>query len=407
MTLAADIGRATFAGIEARDVSARVTIDGAGLQIDRLAVADYGGGSFAASGRIDTSGRVTAWPAEYRYRHQADGGGRHDRREASLRNLLAPSAVLLIVLDMRSCTPRRILPATTKHPLRNWWSWAISPMRASTCIRAISGDWPKRTVADIRFDGRLSAAEGAPLISLLRLEQFVAAGKGPGQLKLQVSGPVDGDMALGIQVAAAGLSAKANGKARFSAEKGPQAEGNLQVQEADIRPLRPAAVAGSADPLPLTMTSRIAITSGAITLDGIDAKFGGSGIRGRVAVDNASPRRINGTIEADAAEVPAFIAWAVGLPAQATRAGAAWNWSGEPFGAGLFGKLSGQVALKLKQVKLLPQLTASDINATLRFGKDDILFADAAGHLAGGPLSGRDFVPPRRRRLDCERAGFP
>ena len=68
--------------------------------------------------------------------------------------------------------------------------------------------------------------------------------------------------------------------------------------------------------------------------------------------------------------------------------GAAWNWSGEPFGAGLFGKFSGQVALKLKQAKLLPQLTASDINATLRLGKDDIVFADAAGHLAGGPLSG-------------------
>ena len=81
MTLAADIGRATFAGIDARDVSARVKIDGAGLQIDRLAVADYGGGSFAASGRIDTSGASPRGLLEYRYRHQADSGGRHDRRE--------------------------------------------------------------------------------------------------------------------------------------------------------------------------------------------------------------------------------------------------------------------------------------------------------------------------------------
>jgi large subunit ribosomal protein L24 len=77
------------------------------------------------------------------------------------------------------------------------------------------------------------------------------------------------------------------------------------------------------------------------------------------------------------------------LPVQPTRAGAAWNWSSEPFGAGMFGKFAGQVALKLKQVKLLPQLTASDINATLYLGKDDIELTDAAGHLAGGQLSGR------------------
>ena len=76
------------------------------------------------------------------------------------------------------------------------------------------------------------------------------------------------------------------------------------------------------------------------------------------------------------------------MPAQSTRTGAAWNWSGEPFGSGLFGEFAGQVSLKLKQAKLLPQLTASDINATLRFGKDDIVVADAAGHLAGGPMSG-------------------
>ena len=55
----------------------------------------------------------------------------------------------------------------------------------------------------------------------------------------------------------------------------------------------------------------------------------------------------------------------------------------------MFGKFSGQVALRLKQAKLLPQLTASDIHATLRLGKDDIVLADAAGHLAGGQLSGQ------------------
>ena len=58
MTIAADIGRATFAGFDARDASARVKVNGDGLQIDRLAVADLGGGGFSASGRIDTGGHA-------------------------------------------------------------------------------------------------------------------------------------------------------------------------------------------------------------------------------------------------------------------------------------------------------------------------------------------------------------
>ena len=285
----------------------------------------------------------------------------------------------------------------TKRPLRNWWSRGDLADAHIDVHSRVSGDWPKRTVADIRFDGSLAAAEGAPLISLLSLEQFVAAGKGPGQLKLQVSGRVDGDMALGIQVSAAGLSAQANGNARLSAEKGPQARRNLAG--AGGRCSAPAASGwlGSTDPLPLTMTSRIAITGSAITLgwyrrpNSADPAFADD-------LQSTMHRRAGSTERSKPMrpKVPAFIAWAVGLPAQATRAGAAWNWSGEPFGAGLFGKFSGQVALKLKQAKLLPQLTASDINATLRLGKDDIVLADAAGHLAGGPIVRRDFVPPRR-----------
>ena len=55
MTIAADIGRATIAGIVARNASARLKVDADGLQIDRLSVADLGGAAFSASGRIVTA----------------------------------------------------------------------------------------------------------------------------------------------------------------------------------------------------------------------------------------------------------------------------------------------------------------------------------------------------------------
>ncbi len=55
MTIAADIGRATVGGFVARNASARLKVDGDGLQIDQLSVADLGGAAFSASGRIDTA----------------------------------------------------------------------------------------------------------------------------------------------------------------------------------------------------------------------------------------------------------------------------------------------------------------------------------------------------------------
>ena len=386
VVFAADVGRAAFAGIEARDVSARVKMDGAGLQIDRLAVADYGGGSFAASGRVDTSG------ASPRGLLSVDV----DTRQTSAVGKILETYIPELAGPIRNVVDRvgrAKLHATADISGDDKTSVAELVVNGDLDDAHIdvhsrfAGDWPKRNLADIQFDGTLEAAESAPLVSLLGLERFVAVEKGPGQLKVHASGPAAGDINLGIQMSAAGLSAKANGKARLSPEKGPKIEGTLQVQEADVRPLRPTA--RTADSLPLTLTSRVVATGGAITLDDINAKLGESGIRGHLAIENASLRRIDGTIDADVANAPAFVAWAVGLPAQATSKDAAWSWSGEPFGAGLFGKYAGQVALKLKRVKLLPQLTASDINATLRLGSNDIVLADAAGHLADGQLSGQ------------------
>ena len=54
MVLALDIGRATIAGYSARAAHARLRLDGGGLQVDRVSVADLGGAAFAAHGRIET-----------------------------------------------------------------------------------------------------------------------------------------------------------------------------------------------------------------------------------------------------------------------------------------------------------------------------------------------------------------
>jgi large subunit ribosomal protein L24 len=155
---------------------------------------------------------------------------------------------------------------------------------------------------------------------------------------------------------------------------------------ADLRPIMTGAAAGSA--LPLQMTSRVTITGGTMAFEDIDARLAGAGIHGRIAVDDASPRRIDGSIQSDAADVPGLLARAIGLQPQAAAPGAAWGWSGEPFGNGLLGKFAGKIALKFERARVLAQFTARDLNATLRFGKDELALEDVAGNLAGGRLSG-------------------
>ena len=389
MTLAAEIGVATIGGFQARDARVRATVDGSGLHLDRLSVADFGGGSFAASGRIETGKRAPRGTLSVEL---------EARKTAAITAMIEKFAPKSVgpVNSLLDRVGHARLHATLDIAGEDKTSATVAQlalagdldeMRVDARAR-MSGDWTKPSASVIRVNGTIDASVGAPLIELLSFDRIVAVGKGPGQLKVQVAGPMDGDMALDIRLSADGLLAQASGHGRPFEDQGAKIAATLQVLDADLRPLRPAAGVGSTGSLPLRLTSRVAIAGGAITLDDIDAKLGGSGIRGHLAIDNASPRRIDGMLEADLADGPALIARGVGLPPQATGIGTEKNWSSEPFGAGVFGKFSGTIALKLKRADLLPQTTVRDLNATLRLSKDVIALENAAGDFAGGRLSG-------------------
>jgi uncharacterized protein involved in outer membrane biogenesis len=390
MTLAADIARATVARIEARDVHARVKVDRDGLQIDRLSVADFGGGSFVGSGHVTMSKDAlrgtlavdleTAKPAtlaamieKFAPKAASPVNGLLDR---------VGRAKLHASLDLAGDDKTQATVAQLAL------AGELDELHIDTHLR-VSGDWQKLSTADFRIDGTIDAPAGVPLIKLLSLDRVLVVGKGPGQLKVRAAGPIGGETTLDVRLSAGGLLAQASGRGRYSEDQGAKLAANLQIMDADLRPLRPPAGAENAGALPLKLTSRVAIAGGTMTFDEIDAKIGGSAIRGHLAVDNASPRRIDGVLEADSVDGPALIASSIGLPAQAAGTSTEKNWSGEPFGPGVFGKFSGKIGLRLKQADLLPQLTAREINSTLRLGKNEIALDDVTGALAGGRLSGQ------------------
>jgi large subunit ribosomal protein L24 len=332
MAIKADIGRASFGGIDARNSSVQVKVDDGGLQIDRLSAADLDGNSLSARGRIDT--------------------GSH-----------GPHGSLALDLDLKRVAPvaamaARLLPASAAATLdrigqaklhatldvsdeqdagvRVALTGKVDNAQLDANAR-LRGDWAKRSVADVRLDGTLDAPDGASLFRLMGLERIASAGKGPTRLTLQLAG-ADADRLGGtLNLSAAGLA----------------------------------------------FNSRVAYAGSAIRFDNIDAKLGTSSIRGHAAVGTASPRKVDGALDVDTLNAEDLTAFLVGTPAYAA------GWSSAAFAGGVIGDLTGDLALNAQRAALTPNLALRNLRTSLNFGKDAVSLNGMTGELAGGRFEGQ------------------
>jgi large subunit ribosomal protein L24 len=386
MTIAADIARATVAGLTARDISARVTVDGHGVAIDRLSVGDFGGARFSASGRIDATGHAP------RGALTVDFESGQTAVVATLVDTFAPSAAkpaadLIARLQHAKLHATLDIADDSKAGVSIAKAGITGALDATTVeLKAqMSGDWDRPEAADLRVDGTFAAPDGATLIALLGLDRYVAAGEGAGELKLLVAGKRDKDQQIDLRLHTGALSALSVGHGRISLDQGLRMTSLLQVAKADLRPLRPAGAADDGAPLPLTVTTRVAIAGRAVSFDDVNARLGGTTLRASLAVDG---QKLSGALEADTVDAAPLIAAAIGMPAAGKTNGAAWAWSSEPFAGGVFGERSGEVTLKVRLVGLLPRLTAREFRAALRLKPNGFAVDDISGAVAGGRLTG-------------------
>lgn len=382
MTIAADIGHATIAGFDARELSARLKVDTDGLQIDKLSVADLGGAAFSASGRIDTASS----PPQ---------GSVHVDLDAPD---MAPVMALLA----------RFAPETTQVLQRGASAMAPAKLHAMLTMEGASptaqakfavvgslgkahlvfngetnADLMTFKAGDIHLAGKLTADDGKALVTMLGLDRVVAVAAGPGALTLDANGPLRGDWHVDGKLSAGGLAADASGIARPFGDH-PSAVLRAAIMRADAAPLRGAA--GGA--LPVAFSGSVAFAGQDVLLSDIDAVVAGANLRGKLRLTLATPHRLQGDIEADHVDGAGLLAAAIGMPPPAAGKSAVWSWSSEPFGAGVFGDYAGKVTIKARRFDLLPQLTAREFNATLNLGKDEFSFDDMTGDVAGGRLSG-------------------
>jgi large subunit ribosomal protein L24 len=382
MTIAADIGHATIAGFDARSISAQVKVDGGGLQIDRLSVADLGGAAFSASGRIATvpspQGNITV-----------NLDARDMAPVMTLLARVAPKSAELLGRGAPAMAPAKLRAILTVDG-------AAPATRAKLSIDgslgkvgvAINGETTTDLVSlgagNVKLSGKLTADDGKQLLAVLGLDRFAAVDTGAGVLTVDASGPLRGDMQIGAKLEAGGLSANAAGTADIVAGK-PSAKLRAEIARANLAPFRSSGGQGS---LPVTFSGRIALSGEDLALSDVTATVAGAALRGNLAVTLAAPHGLRGDIDADRIEGASVLAFATGAPAADAKA-MGWNWSGEPFAAGLFGDYSGRIKLKARSVDVLPWITAREFSATVNFGNREISADDVTGAVAGGRLTGK------------------
>ena len=385
MTIAADLGRATIAGITARDASARLKVDAGGLQIDRLAVADLGGAAFSASGRIVTAAL------------SPQGNMRVDLDAPDMTPVMALLARFAPDVAQALGRGAPMMAPTKLHAQLTIDGKAAAPLAKLEIDGSLgkvrialngqaSGDPIALNFGDIKLDGKFEAGDGKALVALLGLDHVVAVDKNPGTLTFEAHGPAHGELRLDGRLAAGGLDANVNGTARLFAAK-LSAALRATIVRADLSPLRGPGAGHAA--LPVAFASRITISGNDMSLADINATVGGANLRGKLSATLQRPTRVQGEIEADNVDGAGLIAAAIGMPPSAGSRNAAWAWSSEPFADVAFGEFTGEVALKARRLELSPQLAAREFRASLRLNKQEFVLDDLTGVIAGGRLAGR------------------
>ena len=382
VTLLVDVGKATVAGVDARQVNARVKFDAGVLHIDRLSVGDLGGTA------LDISGRIDELSSQPRGRLTLDLDAKTLAGLTGIVGKLAPQAA-----ETFRHLAERLAPAKVHGVLTVDRSAAgsMAKLDLNGDVGALrlalngdaTGDLAHPGAAVVRVASRLEADDGGALVRLLNLDPVLAVDQLPGEMTMFAAGSLDGNIRVKGLAAAGGFSVAVEGMLHPSGDEAPTGHLQVKAAAADLRPLHRAMTGQSGSAVPLTASSSVAVAGRTLSFADLDVAVGKASLHGRLAVKLSSPVGIDGDIAANDADAAAIAAMILGMPI----AGAA-AWSSEPIGAGAFGALNGAVTFKLDRAALTPAWVARDLKGVVRFQPAEIALSDIDGGLAGGRLTG-------------------
>ena len=380
IALALDVGRASYAGIEAIKTQAALTYDRSGLKIERLSIADIGGASLDANGHFDNAG--DAW------------------RGSVTLSLAAPR------LDGITTLAERFLPQAS-DALRRYGS-RIAPLKvnAKLDVEPRSGNAAGRQTAaklkldgtiagiDVNLDGsgageisdpagaemhiggRLDAPDGRALASLIGLDTFANADSRRARITFVADGAAKRSFRVDGKFAGSDLDASAAGTVSLSGE------GALDVALRAASTKLPRRVGSAA--VPADLRAHLAIERHEVAATALTGKVAGAAVKGSVTFGLGEPLRVNGRIDADQVDAGELFAIMTNAPASGGRS---VEWVAEPFGQPIAPAMEGRVEFRTANAQWMTSVATKDLTGTVKFEPSGFSLVDVTGRMADGRLA--------------------
>jgi large subunit ribosomal protein L24 len=413
-TVALKIGRASLLGVQARQGEVNLRLDGSGLAIDPLTIAEFGGAALAVRGRIDTKS------ASPRGAITLDLDARALDGILAIAEKVAPDAAQRLRNSAARVTPILLRASLTMDPGSASNLLANAKVKAdgragvfrlalladaSATSEAFKADMVAAAMsARINLIGRIDADDSGVLLEFGKLDRFLAVEKRPGQLALSAKGNLNGELEVDARLAAGPSEISTNGKLRISPAAERRAELDLKLKNVSLRSPRPVVADRPPDLLPASLTARLAMAGDAISLGDIKGRIAGAAVAGRLNIGIRQPMTIEGALELGNIDLTGAVATIAGVPVRGSATSADGVWPSEPFEQ-MLTPFNGQLTVNATRVALTPKLEARDFKATAHFGESQFALQATEAALAGGRARG-ELILLREREGLIARARF-
>ena len=390
IVLALDLGRATFAGITATSANANLRLDGGGLRIEKLAIADFGGAALNGSGEIDiASAQPHGSIALSLAAPKLDG-------VAAVVEKFWPGRSGILTRNVAKLAPARI-DATLKVDPQSGSGGASAQFslkgQLGSMQLAIAGEGAGNIAAlnrsDVKLDVRVNS-EDAALVSVLGLDSLAPAPvqRRPAYLVASASGVLAGDIRVDAKLASDGFDLSSAGTLKF-ADAMPVGEVSVSFASADVRTLRRT----SGPAFPVALMSNVSVAGNTFKFTRLEGQAGGAAVKGDLALALKEPLGdpagsgqtldVGGRLSVDTLDVSATLAAILGAPA-AANASQTVSWPAQPFASTMFSDLRGRVEIDAVRADLLPTVAVQKLHGVVGLGPTEISLDNFTASIGGG-----------------------
>jgi uncharacterized protein involved in outer membrane biogenesis len=398
-SLSLKIGRTLLGGMEVKQSDVRMQIDGNGLDIDQLTIADFRGIALAARGRIDTGAQSPRGAITFNLdANSLEGVTALAEKFApqvadSLRHLAvhaAPVALRGSLTLEPSSTGSTKIHTMADFKLDGHAGAVLVALQGNTGIANDAfkaDDLATLSAAEVNISGRLDADDGETLTKLIGLERLIVADRQPGRLSIMAKGPLDGELAVDGRLAVGALDISATGTIRASQQTSPSAALEFKIVNAKLRSPRPSAP-GRPVGVPASMSFGFALADGTVRLHDARGTIADTTIGGWLTIDTQQqPIRFDGNLELGSVNLAALIGAAIGIPQTAPSESPDQLWQSAPFEQGVHAA-TGQVTVTATHVALTPKLSARDFQGRLYVGETQLALQVIDASAASGRIAG-------------------